>query len=64
MDLLYLILVFVVVGVVLWLINTYIPMQPQVKSIMNVLVIIGLVVFFIYFLFGLAGGGPSGAHRL
>jgi hypothetical protein len=62
MDLFWLILVFVVVGVGLWAVNTFIPMQPQVKQLMNVLVIIGLVVYFIYFLLGFAGGGHT-VHR-
>ncbi len=39
MPLLNLILLFIVVGVVLYLINTYIPMAPPVKTVMNVVVV-------------------------
>lgn len=54
MTLLSLILVFVVVGLVLWLINTYVPMDPKVKTLMNVAVIIILVIWLINVL-GLLG---------
>jgi hypothetical protein len=54
MTLLGLILVFVVVGVVLWLINTYVPMAPLIKTLMNVAVVIILVVWLIQSL-GLLG---------
>ena len=40
MSLISLILVLVVVGVILWLINTYLPMDGTIKSILNVVVII------------------------
>jgi hypothetical protein len=33
------------VGIVLWLINRFIPMQGQIKSILNALVVIVLVVW-------------------
>lgn len=58
MSLLWLILVLVIVGVVLWLVNTYIPMEPAVKNIMNVLVIIAIVIWFAWYLLG----GLSGPH--
>jgi len=40
MGLLQLIILLVVVGVILYLINRYIPMQPTMKTIINVVVII------------------------
>ena len=43
MTLIGLIAALVVIGMVLWAINTFIPMQPQVKTILNVVVIIFLV---------------------
>ena len=52
MPLLTIILVLIVVGVVLWLINTYIPMDGKIKSILNVVVVI-LVVFWLLKAFGL-----------
>ena len=36
----HLVIVLVVVGVLLWLINTYIPMQMTIKRIVNVVVVI------------------------
>jgi hypothetical protein len=52
MPLLNILLVLVVVGVVLWLINTYIPMDGKIKNILNVLVVI-LVVLWLLKAFGL-----------
>lgn len=47
MTLLGLILFFIVVGFLLWLVNTYIPMAPQVKTLLNVAVVIILVIWLI-----------------
>jgi hypothetical protein len=55
MSLLGLVLVLVVVGVILWLINSYIPMQATIKKILNVVVII-VVILWILSAFGLIGG--------
>jgi len=52
MSLLSLILALVLVGVILWLINAYIPMDPTIKKILNVVVVI-VVVLWILFAFGL-----------
>lgn len=54
MTLLSLIVTIVVVGVILWLINTYIPMQSTVKNILNIVVIIILIVWLLN-AFGLMG---------
>ena len=54
MTLLNVIVVLVVVGVVLWLINTYIPMDRKIKSILNVVILIA-VVFWLLQAFGLLG---------
>jgi hypothetical protein len=47
MDLIQLLLVLVVAGVVLWLINTYIPMQPPIKTIINVVVVLILCLWLL-----------------
>jgi hypothetical protein len=52
MSLITLVLVLVVVGVVLWLINSFIPMQSTIKKILNVVVII-VVVFWLLSAFGI-----------
>jgi hypothetical protein len=47
MSLVSLILVLIVVGVVLWLINTYIPMDAKIKSILNAVVVIAVVLWLL-----------------
>jgi hypothetical protein len=48
MPLLNVVLTLVVVGVVLWLINTYIPMQATIKKILNIVVVIVVVLWLLY----------------
>lgn len=45
MSLLLLVEVLIVVGVLLWLVNRFIPMQGNIKSILNAVVIIGVVLW-------------------
>ena len=52
MPLLQILLVLVVVGVLLWLVNSYIPMQGTIKSILNAVVIIAVVLWLLN-IFGL-----------
>ncbi len=47
MSLVTLVIVLVVVGVVLWLINSYIPMQATIKKILNVVVIIAVILWLL-----------------
>ncbi|MGD1152140.1 MAG: Thivi_2564 family membrane protein [Syntrophales bacterium] len=54
MPLIQLVLVLVVVGVVLWVINRYIPMQATIKRILNVVVVI-VVIIWLLGVFGLIG---------
>jgi cation transporter-like permease len=49
-----LIVVLIVVGVLLWLVNNYIPMDGKIKSILNAVVVI-LVVLWLLQTFGLLG---------
>jgi hypothetical protein len=37
----------VVVGVVLWLINTYVPMDPKIKGILNVVIVIAVILYLL-----------------
>jgi len=55
MSLLNLIVTLVVVGVALWAVNTYLPMDRKIKSILNVVVVI-LVIVWLLRGFGLLGG--------
>jgi len=52
MPLIQLLEVLIVVGVLLWLVNRFIPMQGQIKSILNGIVVIA-VVLWILNVFGL-----------
>jgi hypothetical protein len=45
MSLIGLILTLVVVGVLLWLLNNYVPMDGKIKSIVNVVVVIVVVIW-------------------
>lgn len=54
MSILNILITLVVAGVILWLINTYIPMDAKIKNILNVVVVI-LVVIWLLQSFGLLG---------
>lgn len=58
MSLVTIVLVLIIVGVVLWLINSYIPMAGPIKTILNLVVVI-VVVLWLLKAFGLWSGGPS-----
>ncbi|MFO7921659.1 hypothetical protein DZD18_00855 [Rhodobacteraceae bacterium W635] len=54
MNLVNLVVTLVIVGVALWAINTYIPMDRRIKQILNVVVVI-IVVIWLLRGFGLLG---------
>jgi hypothetical protein len=54
MPLIHLVIVLVVVGVILWLINSYIPMQATLKKILNVVVVIAVIIWLLS-VFGVIG---------
>ena len=54
MPLIHVVIVLVVVGVILWLINTYLPMDAKIKSILNIVVVI-VVVLWLLRAFGILG---------
>ena len=60
MPILTIIIVLIVVGVILWLVNTYIPMQRTIKGILNAVVII-IVVIWLLQVFGVLGS-LNGLH--
>jgi hypothetical protein len=45
MPLINLVVVLIVVGVALWLVNTYIPMAGSIKTILNAVVVIAVCVW-------------------
>lgn len=54
MSLVSLVVALVVVGVLLWLVNSYIPMDAAIKKIINIVVII-VVVLWLLSVFGIIG---------
>jgi hypothetical protein len=54
MPLVTVVIVLIVVGVLLWLVNTYVPMDRKIKGILNAVVVIGVVIWLLQ-AFGLLG---------
>jgi len=54
MSLISLVVVLIVVGVLLWLVNAYIPMDGKIKKILNIVVLI-VVVLWLLQVFGILG---------
>ncbi|HZK41027.1 MAG TPA: Thivi_2564 family membrane protein [Atribacterota bacterium] len=54
MPLISLLVVLIAVGVILWLINTYIPMDAKIKKILNAVVVI-VVILWLLQAFGILG---------
>ena len=54
MPLISVVIVLIVVGVLLWLVNTYIPMDQKIKTIINVVVVIAVVLWLLN-IFGVLG---------
>jgi hypothetical protein len=47
MPLLTILIVLIVTGVLLWLVNNYIPMERTIKNILNAVVVIALIVWLL-----------------
>jgi len=47
MPLIHVVVVLIVVGVLLWLVNSYIPMAGSIKSILNAVVVIAVVIWLL-----------------
>jgi hypothetical protein len=47
MSLVSLLITLIVVGILLWLVNNYIPMDGKIKNILNVVVVICVVVWLL-----------------
>ena len=52
MPLLTVILTLIIIGILLWLINSFIPMDGKIKSILNAVVVICVIVWLLH-VFGL-----------
>jgi hypothetical protein len=60
MSLISITITLIVIGVLLWLVNTYIPMQGTIKKILNAVVVISVVIWLL-FAFGVLNHS-SGIH--
>jgi hypothetical protein len=47
MPLVHIVLVLIVVGVLLWLINSFIPMDSKIKSLLNIVVVIAVIIWLL-----------------
>jgi hypothetical protein len=54
MSLITIVITLIVVGVLLWLVNTYIPMDGKIKKVLNVVVMV-VVVLWLLNVFGVWG---------
>lgn len=58
MPLVSTVLTLIIVGVLLWLVNTYIPMDGKIKRILNIVVVV-IVVLWLLYGFGVLGHGTE-----
>jgi hypothetical protein len=61
MSLISVVLTLIVVGVLLWIINTFIPMAASIKGILNFVVVVAVILWLLY---GFGILGHSGEIRL
>jgi predicted membrane protein len=61
MSLMSVVLVLIIVGVLLWLVNKYIPMDGKIKTILNIVVVVAVVLWLLH---GFGVLGRSGEIRL
>ena len=47
MPLLTILLVIIIVGVLLWVVNTYIPMDHKIKNILNIVVVVVTIIWLL-----------------
>jgi len=60
MPLIQLVIALIVVGVLLWAVNTYIPMDSKIKQILNIVVVVAVVLWLLQ-VFGIFSG-VGGIH--
>jgi len=47
MSLIHLVIILIVIGVLLWLVNSFIPMDAKIKQILNIVVVIAVVLWLL-----------------
>jgi hypothetical protein len=40
-------IVLLVIGVLLWLVNSFIPMDPKIKQIFNIVAVVGVIIWLL-----------------
>lgn len=55
MSIIGLVIILIVVGIALWAVNNYVPMDAKIRQLLNILVVVVMVVVVLVFLLGLAG---------
>ena len=60
MDLIQLLIVLIIIGVLLWFVNNYIPMAAPIKTLINIVVVI-ILLLWVLRLFGI-GSYFIGVH--
>jgi hypothetical protein len=63
MPIISLIITLAIIGVLMWLLNTYVPMSAPIKQILNVVVII-CVVLWLLSIFGIFSGSFGNVPRV
>jgi hypothetical protein len=61
MPLMDVVIALIVVGVLLWIVNNYIPMDGKIKNILNIVVVIAVVLWLLS-VFGVLG--PISSYRI
>lgn len=64
MSLISLAVTLIVVGVLLWLVNTYIPMDGKIKKILNIVVVVCVVIWLLYAFGIISRGGDVRVPRI
>jgi len=55
MELIQLVVIIIVLGVLLWAVNSFIPMEARMKQILNAVVIIAVVIWLLFLLLNMFG---------
>lgn len=58
MSIITLIVVLVILGLALWLVETYVPLSPPIKVVLRVVVVLALVLWLLQSI-GVWSGGPA-----
>lgn len=64
MSLISLVITLIVIGVLLWLVNNYIPMDGKIKQILNVVVIICVIIWLLYAFGIISNSGNVGVPQI